>query len=244
MQRFFVLPEAINDGMVTITGSDVNHIRNVLRMKEGEEFRVSDGENDYYCILRKLSQEQVVAQVCYQEKGATELPVRVHLFQGLPKGDKMELILQKAVELGAYEIIPVSMKRCVVKLDQKKAVAKNKRWSTIAESAAKQSKRIIIPKVAPVMSYKEALAYAKDFDKKLLPYENEKGMAGTRQLLADCKECRDIAVFIGPEGGFDDAEVELAKEAGFHTLSLGSRILRTETAGLTMLSILVYELEE
>jgi 16S rRNA (uracil1498-N3)-methyltransferase len=244
MPRFFISPEAISEGTITITGTDVNHIRNVLRMKEGEEIRVSDGENDYYCILRTITPDSILAQVCYEERGATELSVRIHLFQGLPKGDKMELILQKAVELGAYEVIPVSMKRCVMKLDSKKAANKNKRWSAISESAAKQSKRIIIPEVKSVMSYKEALEYAKDFDKKLLPYENEKGMAGTRELLADCKECKDIAVFIGPEGGFDDSEVELAKDYGFHTLSLGSRILRTETAGLTMLSILVYELEE
>ncbi|KIR03083.1 Ribosomal RNA small subunit methyltransferase E [Lachnospiraceae bacterium TWA4] len=244
MLRIFVSPEAVNDGMVTITGEDVHHMKQVLRMKEGEEFRVSDGENDFYCILREFCEDSILGQVCYQEKGETELPVRIHLFQGLPKGDKMELILQKAVELGAYEIIPVSMKRCVVKLDAKKAVAKQKRWQEIAKSAAKQSKRIIIPEVSSVMSFKDALAYAKDYDLKLLPYENEKGMEETRRLVKSAKDCKDLAIFIGPEGGFDDSEVELARSEGWKTISLGKRILRTETAGLAMLSMLVYELDD
>jgi 16S rRNA (uracil1498-N3)-methyltransferase len=152
--------------------------------------------------------------------------------------------VQKAVELGAYEVIPVSMKRCIMKLDAKKATAKQKRWQAIAESAAKQSKRLIIPQVHEVLSYSAALEHAMNWDKKILPYENERGMAATRDFVRECGAGMDIAVFIGPEGGFDEAEVEQAKKLGWQPVSLGNRILRTETAGLTMLSILMYQLEE
>lgn len=245
MYRFFVQPNQIQDGYVTITGDDFNHICHVLRMKPGEEIRISNGiDKDYYCIIRELGEKTVRAQVCYEEHQATELPVKIHLYQGLPKGDKMEMILQKAVELGAYEVIPVSMKRCVVKLDAKKALAKQKRWQAIAESAAKQSKRLIIPQVHEVMSYEAALEHAAFCNKKILPYENEKGMKATRRLVGECEAGMDIAVLIGPEGGFDQTEVALAKTFDWSPVSLGNRILRTETAGLTMLSILMYQLEE
>ena len=165
------------------------------------------------------------------------------LFQGLPKNDKMEWIIQKTVELGVYEVIPVAMKNCVVKLDDKKAKSKVTRWQAIAESAAKQSKRSLIPEVKMPMSYKEAVAYAKKLDVKLVPYENEDGMAGTKAAMEQIKKGESIAVFIGPEGGFDPSEIALAKEEGMHLVSLGKRILRTETAGLATLSILMYHIE-
>lgn len=244
MYRFFVQPSQIQDGYVTIVGEDVKHICQVLRMKAGEEIRISNGiDKDYYCIIREFHKDSVIAQVCYEERQATELPARIHLYQGLPKGDKMEWILQKAVELGVYEVIPVSMKRCVVKLDAKKAQNKQKRWQSIAESAAKQSKRLIIPTVCEVMSFSQALEHAGNCAIKLLPYENERGMEMTRQIVGDCKAGMEIAVFIGPEGGFDETEVKQAVEIGWQPISLGNRILRTETAGLTMLSILMYQLE-
>ena len=244
MYRFFVTKDQIGEGYATITGPDVNHMENVLRMKAGEEIRVSDGEQDYYCIVRELLPEAVRAEVCYQEKGRTELPSRIYLFQGLPKGDKMELIIQKAVELGAFQIIPVAMSRSVVKLDPKKAESKRKRWQAISESAAKQSKRIVIPEIGPVLSYKEALEMSGDMDVKLLPYENEEGMAASRRLIEAIRPGQSVGLFIGPEGGFSEEEVEKAREAGFSTMTLGKRILRTETAGMTMLSILMYHLEE
>ena len=144
-----------------------------------------------------------------------ELPSKIYLFQGLPKSDKMELIIQKAVELGVYEIIPMATARAVVKLDQKKAAAKVKRWQAISESAAKQSKRLLIPEVKEPVKFSEALKLASDLDVRLIPYELAEGMDGTRRIIQSVKPGQSVAVFIGPEGGFEEAEVELAKEAGF-----------------------------
>ena len=239
MYHFFVTPAQIADGYAVITGQDVNHIRNVLRMKPGEEILISSREGgDYFCRVEELEPEHVSAKIL-EEWENKELPARIHLFQGLPKGDKMELIIQKAVELGAYRVVPVSMKRSVVKLDAKKADAKRKRWNAVSESAAKQSKRSLIPEVAPLMTYKEAAGY----DMVFLPYESADGIRKTRELLASVKPGTDIAVFIGPEGGFEDEEVELARENGAEIVTLGKRILRTETAGLCMLSALMLQLE-
>lgn len=244
MYRFFVEKEQIGPEKVHITGSDVNHIKNVLRMKPGEQIRVSDGEaGDYLCEVTELSEMTVTAAILEKLSETTELPAKIYLFQGLPKGDKMELIIQKAVELGVYEVIPVATKRTVVKLDAKKEESKRKRWQGIAESAAKQSKRLVIPEIHRALSFKEALAYAADMEKKLLPYENAEGITATRRAVAECASGMSIAVFIGPEGGFDEAEVEEAFQAGFQPVTLGRRILRTETAGLTMLSLLMMQLE-
>ena len=156
----------------------------------------------------------------------------------------MDLIIQKAVELGVYEIIPMATARAVVKLDQKNAAAKVKRWQAISESAAKQSKRLLIPEVKEPVKFSEALKLASDLDVRLIPYELAEGMDGTRRIIQSVKPGQSVAVFIGPEGGFEEAEVELAKEAGFQAITLGRRILRTETAGMTVLSILMYQLEE
>lgn len=172
-----------------------------------------------------------------------ELPARIHLFQGLPKGDKMELIIQKAVELGAFRIIPVETKRVVVKLDSKKEEARIKRWNAISESAAKQSKRSIIPEVTGVVKYKDALQMAEDFGLKMIPYECAKGMEETRRLLQTAEAGMDIAIFIGPEGGFEEEEIRQAGERGVSPVSLGRRILRTETAGLCVLSALMISLD-
>ena len=173
-----------------------------------------------------------------------ELSSKVYLFQGLPKADKMELIIQKAVELGVYEIVPVAAKRCVVKLDDKKAKKKIERWQQIAESAAKQAGRGVIPEVKDVLSFKEALKYAKDLDVVLIPYELAEGMKETKQLISEIKPGQSVGIFIGPEGGFERAEVEQAMEAGAKPITLGRRILRTETAGLTILSVLMFQLED
>ena len=155
----------------------------------------------------------------------------------------MELIIQKAVELGAAEMIPVAMKNCVVKLDAKKAAAKTARWQEIAKSAAKQSKRSRIPVVREPVNYREAVALAGELDVVLLPYENERGMAATREVMERIAPGQSVGIFIGPEGGFDPSEIALAKEEGMHLVSLGKRILRTETAGLATLSILMYHIE-
>ena len=244
MYHFFVTQDQIGPETITITGPDVNHMKNVLRMKPGEEILISNGvDKDYHCQVETLDSDAVTARILSVDEEGTELPGKIYLFQGLPKQEKMELIVQKAVELGVYQVIPVAMKRSVVKLDAKKEEAKIRRWNTIAESAAKQSKRIVIPEVTGVMSVKEALAYAADFDLKLLPYENARGMAATKEQVEAVRPGMDIAVFIGPEGGFEETEVEEARAAGFYPVSLGKRILRTETAGLTMLSILMYQME-
>lgn len=244
MYQFFVENSQISDTHIEIIGEDVNHIGNVLRMRTKEQVRISDQQGeDYFCEIESIEKEKVTARILYKDHESKELPVKICLFQGLPKGDKMEWIIQKAVELGVYEIIPVAMRNCVVKLDEKKAAGKIKRWQAIAESAAKQSKRSIIPQVHDVMTFSQAADYAKTMDVQLLPYENERGMEHTRQVIGNLKKEGSLAVFIGPEGGFDAKEIAAVKNE-MELLSLGNRILRTETAGMTMLSILLYHLEE
>ncbi len=244
MQHFFVIPEQVGETEIYVTGQDVNHMKNVLRMKIGEQVEISDGNNKkYLCEVSAYEEEQAVLRILEIREADTELKSRLYLFQGLPKNDKMELIVQKAVELGAYEVIPVSMKRCVVKLDAKKAAKKVERWNSISESAAKQAGRSIIPKVSDVVSYREALERAEQMDVVLVPYELEEGMAETKKLLHQIQPGQSVGIFIGPEGGFEREEVEQAIEAGAHPVTLGRRILRTETAGFTMLSILMFELE-
>ena len=246
MHHFFVNPEQVEDGLIRITGPDVNHIKNVLRMRQGEEMLVSDGTGrDYLCQAEEIAGGEVTALILKTEEEGRELPSRIWLFQGLPKSDKMEFIIQKAVELGAAGIVPVSTRNTVVKLDQKKEEAKVKRWQAIAESAAKQSKRSLVPRVSGIMTLKEAFDYVESqgFSVRLIPYEHEAGMDGTKTELDAAGPGQDIAVFIGPEGGFDEREIELALSKGVRPISLGRRILRTETAGLAVLSVLMMRLE-
>ncbi|SFB24686.1 16S rRNA (uracil1498-N3)-methyltransferase [Acetitomaculum ruminis DSM 5522] len=244
MFQFFVDKENILDDSIIITGDDVNHIKNVLRMKPGTKIRISNKEDiDYICKISDISDEKIMVDIIEKDEKGTELPARVHLFQGLPKGDKMETVIQKCIELGVYEIIPVSMNRSIVKLDEKKKANKVKRYNAISQAAAKQSKRRIIPEVKNVMNFKEALEYSKNYSHHILPYENEEGMTRTKEIFSSIKEDEDIAVFIGPEGGFDESEVELAKEYGCICVTLGKRILRTETAGMAVMAMLMYEME-
>ena len=246
MYQFFVEPSRIQDKKVVITGKDVNHIKNVLRMKPGEEIGVSNGIDgkEYRCQIVAFTEDAVLCELCFIKEDALELPSRVSLFQGLPKADKMELIIQKAVELGAYEIIPMTTRRAVVKLDEKKAENKVSRWQKVAEAAAKQSKRGIIPQVHTVLSFQDAVAYAKTMDVKLIPYELAEGMSETKELLEHLERGKKICIFIGPEGGFAEEEIAQAMEAGIRPVTLGKRILRTETAGFTMLAWIMYQLEE
>ena len=246
MYQFFVDSSQINGNDIVIIGSDVNHIKNVLRMKVGEEVAVSNGVDgkEYRCEIAGIQDDLVRLTLRFVKEDGLELPSKVYLFQGLPKGDKMEFIIQKMVELGVYEIIPVATKRCVVKLDDKKANSKIQRWQGIAEAAAKQSKRRIVPQVQRVMTFGEALQYAKDMDLKLIPYELAEGMETTRKLIEGVKPEQSIAVFIGPEGGFEEGEIAKANEQGVEPITLGKRILRTETAGLTVMAWLMYQLEQ
>lgn len=246
MYQFFVEPCQIQGNRIVITGKDVNHIKNVLRMKPGEEISISNGVDgkEYRCGIEELHEEEIICELRFIKEEGMELLSKVYLFQGLPKADKMELIIQKAVELGVYEIIPVATKRAVVKLDEKKARSKILRWQGIAEAAAKQSKRGIIPKVQNLMSFKEAVKYSSCAQVKIIPYELSEGMEKTREIIEGLKPGEDIAVFIGPEGGFDKEEIEEAVGQGIIPITLGKRILRTETAGMTVLSILMYHLEQ
>ena len=245
MPRFFVTRAQVQGDEIVIQGNDVNHIKNVLRMRPGDELSISDGEGmDYSCTIASIERDEVRVNIEESLDSCVELPVKLYLFQGLPKADKMELIIQKAVELGVYEIIPVRTKRVIVKLDDKKESKKIARWQQIAEGGAKQSGRGLIPKIKPLMGFAEALRYAKDLDAVLVPYEKAEGMAKTREIIKGLKGKKSVGIFIGPEGGFDESEIEEAMASGAFPVTLGRRILRTETAGLTMLSVLMFEFEE
>ena len=243
MYNFFTEAENRQDDRFLISGSDYNHIRNVLRMKAGDTFLVSCAGESHLCELERFEADTVVARITQEGYQSTELPAEIYLFQGLPKADKMELIIQKAVELGAAGLIPVEMKRCVVKLEEKKKKSRRERWQAIAESAAKQSKRNLIPQVFDVLTYKEAMAMAGEMDLFLLPYENERGMAATREALETIRPGMKVAILIGPEGGFEEKEVLLAQEKGARSISLGRRILRTETAAITSIAMCMLHME-
>lgn len=244
MHHFFVDEKYIDNEFITIKGSDFNHIKNVLRMKQGEELLISNGvDKDYYCKIDEISHEEIRAKIYDIDKVGSELDTEFYLFQCLPKGDKMEHIIQKAVELGVREIIPVASKRAIVKLDEKKADSKVKRWNLISESAAKQSRRIIIPQVKKPMTFAEAVKYAENMDMSIIPYENYKDMNETRKIIDKMQSGMKVGIFIGPEGGFDESEIETAVKAGIERISLGRRILRTETAGMTILSVLMFKME-
>lgn len=237
MYNFFVDECARVGDSFHIGGKDHNHICNVLRMQIGDTFLVSCGGTSSLCRLKYIGEDAVEAEILEEDYRNTELPVRFYLFQGLPKGDKLELIVQKTVELGVAGIIPVEMSRCVMKLDEKKKKARRERWQAIAESAAKQSKRNIIPEVSDVMTYKQAMAKATELDLFLVPYENERGMAATREALSGIKPGMSVGILVGPEGGFEEKEIELARGAGAAVISLGQRILRAETAAVTAVAM-------
>ncbi len=245
MYRFYILPEQVAGEEAVILGNDVNHIRNVLRMKPGERVVLCDGQGtDFVCEIMELGHDKVRTRKISAGASDAELPVRLVLFQGIPKKDKMELIIQKTVELGIAEIVPVAMKRCVAKLeDPKKEAKKLERWQGIAEAAAKQSGRGILPVVKPPLAFGEALEYAAALDMLLVPYEDARGMKAARSAFTKAAGLSTAGILIGPEGGFEPSEIEKAKEHGAEILSLGKRILRTETAGLAALSMLMYEIE-
>ncbi len=245
MHRFFVDNCSGATDNIIITGSDVNHIKNVLRLKNGEKILVSNGNGtDYECSIVSMDEDTVVANIEDVFRNAAELTTKITLFQGMPKSDKLELIIQKAVELGVYEIVPVITKRTVVKIDDKKAGKKLERFNNIAESAGKQSGRGIIPQVKDFMTFKQAIEYAKSLDMNIIPYEEAKGMEYSRQVIKDIKGKKSLGIFIGPEGGFAKEEVDMATAMGAKCVTLGNRILRTETAGLAVLSIIMFEIDE
>lgn len=247
MNHFFVSENQMGGSRVIIEDpGDVNHIRQVLRLKKGDKITVSSGHGDreYLCRIEEIGDDLVQAVVEDVYGSHRELPIEITLYQGLPKSDKMEWIIQKAVELGAVRIVPVSTRRAVVKLSGTKADKKVARWNGIARSAAEQSKRGRIPLVDSVMTFSQALADASKLDRLLIPYEEAEGMEEARSLIRGLAGVKSLGIFIGPEGGFDPSEVEAAREAGASVMTLGHRILRTETAGMMLLSVIGFAWEE
>lgn len=243
MFNFFVTTEKKQGDTYFIGDGDYNHIKNVLRMKEGEEFLVScEGKSDL-CALESFVEGGLYAKIVIENYQSTELSTKIYLFQGLPKSDKMELIIQKAVELGVFEIVPVETSRSIVKIEEKKKASKTARWQSISESAAKQSKRNFVPIINDILSFKESLCKAKELDTLLIAYENAEGMAATKKALSEIKSGETIGIFIGPEGGFAENEVTEIEKIGGKTISLGKRILRTETAAVTAMSMLMLHCE-
>ena len=245
MYHFFAEPSNISDNDIYIEGNDYNHIKNVLRMKVGEVISIGDGISDkeYRCHIEDFTENAVHCRLDFIKESGVELPVKVTLYQGLPKSDKMELIIQKCVELGVARIVPVECSRSVVRLDAKKAASKVKRWQGISEAAAKQSKRAFIPEVASPIKFSDALKEAAETDIKLIPYELAENFDSTREIISKIKEGQSVSIFIGPEGGFSEDEIAASLENGFNSITLGRRILRTETAALVVLSWLIYLFE-
>ena len=248
MPKFFVNSEQINNNEIKIIGNDVNHIKNVLRLSINDKIKICDKDEhvNYNCRISNIDNEYVITQIIDEEKSNVETKTQIHVFQGLPKGDKMEFIIEKLTEIGVKELTPVAMKRSVVKLQEKDNQKKMVRWNKIAEVAAKQSGRDEILKINDVINYKNIFNYLKDYDIVLLAYEKEEKLTLKKALskLDKTKENK-VAVLIGPEGGFDDIEIEQAKQNSLvNIITLGKRILRTETAPLVISSNILYELED
>ncbi|HHX18743.1 MAG TPA: 16S rRNA (uracil(1498)-N(3))-methyltransferase [Clostridium sp.] len=243
MSKFFVNSENISSDSIIITGEDVVHIKKVLRLNSGDNIIVSDGlGTDYHVQIQKIDLHTVDTKIISSFKNNSEPPVDIVLFQGLPKSDKMDYIIQKGVELGVKKIVPVITERTVVKISNNKDYKKkHQRWNRISMEAAKQCNRGIIPQVEYPIIFKEAIETLPNNGFRILPYEKEKSQ-GIKGILKEKSNSKDIFIFIGPEGGFCDREIELALKNDFNIISLGPRILRTETAGVVVLSILMYEL--
>ncbi len=241
MHRFFISKEEIIDDKAIVKGQDARHIRDVIRLKEGEMIQLVTESQVMLCILDEVSREKVSARIVEKMGKLNEPPIKLTLFQGLPKAAKMETILQKCTEVGVSSFYPVATERSVVKIKEvSKESKKLDRWSTIIEEASKQSIRDSIPKLGRILSFSEMLSFVKD-KKVLVPYELERTNT-LRGFIEDAKGSEEICIIIGPEGGFEEDEIMELKKAGAHTVTLGRRILRTETAGLVVASILLYEL--
>ena len=246
MQKFFVEANQIENNKIIIIGDDVKHISNVLRMKIDEEVQIGNKETleNYIAKIFEINKENIILKVVEKLDSSTESNVNIDLYQGLPKADKMEWIIQKTTEIGINKIIPVDMQRCVVKLDEKDAKKKIDRWQKVAEGAAKQSKRDKIPKIENKIKLKEVENRIKEYDIFLIAYEEEKENKLKEQIKNIAKKQNyNIGVLIGPEGGLDIKEVEELKEKGAKTVTLGKRILRKETAPIVIISNILYELE-
>lgn len=243
MARFFVSQNSVQDGKITITGPDVKHITRVLRLETGESIDVSTGNGiEFVAVIREITSRAVDCEIITEKELSTEPPVKVTLYQGLPKGDKMELIIQKSTELGVDRIIPVICERTVVKLDIKKSEERQLRWQRVAEEAAKQSRRTSIPVVSKPIRFEQAVEHLSPDVLAVMPWEKQVA-GGMRHILKTNWETgRQVVLFIGPEGGFSPREALLAQTNGVHLVSLGPRIMRTETAGIVAVAVVLYEL--
>lgn len=252
MPKFFVNKKQVENETINIIGGDVNHIKNVLRKKEKEKIEICIIGNEEKGIdtiseIEKIEENCIKCRILEYKVSETEGKIQVTIFQGLPKSDKMELVIQKSVELGVYEIYPTEMKRCIVKLREQEANKKIARWQKISEVAAKQSGRNIIPQIKEKVNIKQVCNLVKDYDKLIVAYEEEKENSLKSELKSTKskdKENIKIAILVGPEGGIDLEEIEELSKAGAVIVTLGKRILRTETVALNVLSNIMYELEE
>lgn len=250
MPKFFVKNNQVNNTKITIIGDDVNHIKNVLRLEIDDDINICnvDTKENYTCGITKIDSKSIECTIFNTIESQTEGNILIDIFQGIPKADKMELIIQKSVELGANSIIPVEMKRCVSKIDEKTKSKKISRWQKISEVAAKQCGRDIIPKINDVIKIENICKMIGKYDIVLLAYENEE-INSLKKELHDLKKLNNsnndnlkIGIIIGPEGGFEKGEVDILQKNGAKVITLGKRILRTETVAFTMLSIIMYEL--
>lgn len=244
MPKFFVEPEQIENKTVTILGNDAAHISYSLRMAKGERIQVCDGQKfEYDCVLEEFLSDRVIARIVAMYETSNEPPTKIYLYQALPKGDKLETVIQKSVECGVFEIIPFESERCVVKMKADSEEKKTARRNRIAEEAAKQCKRGHVPCVLPTVSFEAAISRAACADLGLICYEDEVGTTLKQILKKEGKQLASISIVIGSEGGFSPKEIERAKSIGLSPISLGKRILRTETAPIFALSALSYEFE-
>lgn len=250
MYHFFSNEVSMAENRIRLSGGDARHVSRVLRLRENDRITVSSGDGrEYLCRIEEITADEVVLAIEDISGNASELPVRITLYQGFPKGDKLELIIQKAVELGADRIVPVWMERSVVKMDSQKAAKRRERYQAISEAAAKQSGRGRVPEVGTFLSMPEAVRDAEGLDRILLPYEDAKGLENSRRVLRELRDdaekgkVRRVGIFIGPEGGFSGDEVKALSESGASVITLGNRILRTETAGMAILSVLGFMLD-
>ncbi len=244
MQKFFVREEQIKDNKIEIIGTDVNHIVNVLRMRKEDKVQInnlSTSEN-YIAEIIEYSNERILCKIIEKIASKSETSIDIELYQGLPKADKMELIIQKTTEIGVKKIIPVSMERCIVKLDEKDSIKKVERWQKISEVAAKQSKRDIIPKIENPLKIADLYNKIQEYDLFIVCYEEENTKT-LKEVLRNNKGVKKIGILIGPEGGIDITEIQKLKENGATIVTLGNRILRTETAPIVIASNIIYELE-
>ena len=249
MRKFFVENKNIilSENKILIDGDDVNHIRNVLRLELGTKIKICDKENlkNYVSEITKINTDNIECLILEEIESETEKNVELHIFQGLPKADKMELIIQKGTELGISKYVPVKLSRCIVKLDGKDEIKKIDRWQKISEAAAKQSGRDLVPEITNLKSIKEVSELIKEYDLFLVAFEEEKENSIKNELLKikDTLDNYKIAVLVGPEGGLQKDEVSYLEENGAKVITLGNRILRTETVAMYIASVIMYELE-